>query len=312
MKAKTKTVLCILLLAILLALAACSGNSPTGNRGNQLSDDATEQMEDEAPEKEAGSSSEKPTSPRNTAPSKSPTSQKSSGSVDISSFLKPPSTKSNSTKPPSTKPLTYEEAMAICNAWLGNNAELTSYSLYENEYEQDEVPPPTFTLFGEHYYEFFVSYNWDDTYNNGQTHIILVHELTGELLSQYNIWTNGDNLTATIDMLDDWVVGKHAEKKPALLTTNEAVTIYNDWMDNRAYQQDDFSQYRISKKSHGEYTIFGEQYYFFAAEDEYMYWYNVLIHIETGEILFMYSSDGMHSETVIEQLDELYNNMNRQ
>ena len=68
---------------------------------------------------------------------------------------------------PSLTPLTFHEAMAICDEWIYERPDLVLYAVPEWYYEFDddwddewsEVPPPTYFLFGEQYYEFYVSYS---------------------------------------------------------------------------------------------------------------------------------------------------------
>ena len=232
-------------------------------------------------------------SPENSAPPSAtvppPTSSPSSDPTDPADA---------STTPPSEPTLlTYDEARAICGAWLDDHADLTSYSI--PDYDPYEIPPPTYSLFGTDYYEFCVSYSWDEAYANGHLHYILVHAETGELLSRFIIITEGERRTVTVELLDDWYTGEHAAYPPALLTADEAMAIYDAWRDKHG----DYSEYSLNRQSYGQYVIFGEQYYYFHAEDGYMYWYNILVHMETGELLFMMIEDGMFGGEHVMQLD---------
>jgi len=199
--------------------------------------------------------------------------------------------------------LSFEEAKALCGAWIDAHPDLTTYKVNWMSYES-ETPPPTFSLFGELYYEFNVSYLWDQTYSTGYSHTVLVHAGTGELASLFMSQVDGEFLTQTIVPLDDWYRGESAAPPQALLTADEAVARYNAWVDERSEDRAIFSLHRLYEYFYGMYEIFGEQYYHFYAEDDLLYWYNVLIHVNTGEMLFMMTSDGMFPETMIETLED--------
>jgi len=200
--------------------------------------------------------------------------------------------------------LSFEEAKAICAAWIDGHPGLTSYEVNWMNYES-EVPPPTFSLFGEAYYEFSISYLWDQSYSTGYSHVALVHAVTGELLSLFMSQMEGEFLIQTIERMDDWYSGGSAAyPQAALLTADEAIEIYDAWVDGRTDDRDASGLYRLNSYFYSLYEIFGEQYYHFSAEEDFLYWYNILVHVDTGELLFMMISDGMFPETMIESLED--------
>jgi len=221
----------------------------------------------------------------------------------------------NSTLPSATDPLlallTYDEAMAIAKTWLDNHADLpTSYTIHDLSYPPDEIPPPTYSLFGIQYYEFIMSSHWDETYSNGYLHYVLVHAETGELLSRYcdfYLGTDGKHLSDVfVKSLDDWYTDKHAAYTPAFLTADEAIAIYDAWKNERYGDNPDRSNFNLHSKSYGKYEIFGEQYYYFRAEDDDKYWYNILVHMETGELLHVTIYDGMFGGEDVMTLADYY------
>jgi len=88
----------------------------------------------------------------------------------------------------------------------------------------------------------------------------------------------------------------------AFLSVDEAILIYNTWLDNH----DEVSSYTLDKQYYQTFDILGEQYYCFNADDPIRYWYNILIHMQTGELLFMMKSDGEYPATSIEPLENWY------
>jgi len=206
--------------------------------------------------------------------------------------------------------MTYEEAMAICIAWFDARADLSHYVLNADaEYDMAEPGypvPPTFSLFGEHYYTFYVTYDVED--ETDYYHVILVHEETGELLSSTLDINDDDFPTMIMEFMDDWYRGEQAELAPALLTADEALDIYyarvNDLPDDRLF----FAETRMDEQPQGKIVLFGEQYYLFGAEENHMYWYNILVHMVTGDLLFMWIHDGMYGGFEIVLLDDLIDN----
>jgi len=201
-------------------------------------------------------------------------------------------------------PMTYEEAMAICEAWLDARPELSPYTLYDMAEPDSDYPvPPTFSVLGEHYYTFYVTYDVED--ETDYFHVILVHEETGELLSSTLDINDDDFPTMIVEMLEDWYRGERAEPVPALLSVDEALGIYQTRMDDLPDDQDYFSEIRLERQPQGGVVLFGEQYYLFGAEENNMYWYNILVHMVTGDLLFMWIHDGMYGGYEIVLLDDL-------
>jgi len=198
--------------------------------------------------------------------------------------------------------LTYYEAMAIAQAWVDSHADLASYEVHDDSYPPYEIPPPTFNLFGVEHYEFVALWEWDDDYANGFLHTILVDAQTGGLLSFYMTQTDGIR-SITVESLDDWYSGEHVEYAPALLTADEALEVYNAWLNDHV--NDDYI-FRLNSQLHGKYVIFGEQYYYFQSENPEAYWYNVLVHMETGELLVLFIYDGMWGGSDIWRIDDRY------
>jgi len=85
-----------------------------------------------------------------------------------------------------------------------------------------------------------------------------------------------------------------------LLTSDGAFAVYDSWQKNHPDMP------LISRQS-STYEYKGEQYYLFPAKDAYMYYYNILVHMESGELLHMLIEDGMDPITLIEPLDNWFN-----
>lgn len=207
--------------------------------------------------------------------------------------------------------LTYDEAMAIARAWLDDHTDLpSSYTIHDWSNPPDEIPPPTYSLFGIEYYEFPMVSNWDETYSNGYVHYVLVHAETGELLSSYcdfYLGTDGKDLRdVSIEELDDWYNDSHAAYTPAVLSADESIAIYDVWKNERYGDNPDYSGLDLHRKSYGKYEIFGEQYYYFRAEDSTKYWYNILVHMGTGELLHVTIYDGMFGGEDVMLLDDWF------
>ena len=212
-----------------------------------------------------------------------------------------------STRQQDMAPLTYDEAFDMCNEWLNENMALDSYAAIKWFEEDFEEIPPTFSLFGQDYFEICVSYAFDESYDNGYTHYFLVHERTGEIISFYRSFTNGVYQIATLESLSQWYYGVREPYAPVLLTMEEAISIYDTWLENRFDDSEDISYYRLNNQTKNKFEIFGEQYYYFYAEIDYYYWYSVLINMRTGELLIFMTGDGLLSETIIEPLDDWFN-----
>ena len=205
------------------------------------------------------------------------------------------------TPTPISAPQTVEDAAAICNAWLDNHPDLTSYAVSYWE-EPDSPLPPTYQLYGEEYYELFVSPQEDES--SGYSHEVLVHAKTGDLLSLFRTYWDGEIPTHTVERLDDWYNGGLYPGASSVLTPDEAIAIYNTWLEEHLDASDEPSEYVLDALSYEKYVIFGEEYYYFRAAEPYKYWYNILVHMETGDLLFMMISDGMYSLTSIEPLGD--------
>jgi len=203
---------------------------------------------------------------------------------------------------PNATPMTYEEAMAICIAWFDARADLSHYIL--NDWVEPGYPmPPTFAIFGEQYYTFYVSYNMED--EDEYYHVILVHVETGELISFAFDENDGDLPTVFVEMIEDWYLGERAEPTPALLSASEALRLYQTRMDDLPDDHDYYFEIRMDRQPQGKVVLFGELYYLFEAEENHMYWYNVLVHMVTGDLLFMWIHDGMYGGFEIMHLDDM-------
>jgi len=207
--------------------------------------------------------------------------------------------------------LTYEEAMAIAQAWLDDHPDLSAYFNGDWSYDPYEIPPPTYSLFGTQYYEFILSSNGEEAEDAWYSHIILVPAETGELLSMYcDIRFGVDWLyieDVYVTLLDDWYNGGHATYPPARVTAQEALAVYAAWRDDHFDDDSYFSDITLNEELYGTYVIFGEPYYYFKPETGMPYWYNILVHMETGELLFVEMCDGMFWEEYVMPLDDWFN-----
>ncbi|MDR2713062.1 MAG: hypothetical protein LBB91_08115 [Clostridiales bacterium] len=93
---------------------------------------------------------------------------------------------------------------------------------------------------------------------------------------------------------------------PAQLSADEARAIYNMWLDAHFADHEDISAYTLSKQSNEIYELGGEDHYLFHADEMSMYWYNILVHMKTGELLIMITPDGEDQAIDIEPLDDWY------
>ena len=84
-----------------------------------------------------------------------------------------------------------------------------------------------------------------------------------------------------------------------LLTSDGAFAVYESWRENHP----DTSE--ISRQSE-TYKYNGEQYFLFPAKYTYEYYFNILVHMETGQLLYKLVTDGMNPITLIEPLDNWY------
>ena len=88
---------------------------------------------------------------------------------------------------------------------------------------------------------------------------------------------------------------------PARLTADEAKALYDAWLKNH----EELADYTLGEEDE-TYEWQGGQYYLFHAENPTYYWYNILVDMETGELLFMMMSDGEYPETIVQPLDGWY------
>lgn len=217
---------------------------------------------------------------------------------------------SPSPKPSSPTLLTFDEAREICATWLENHTDVPSEYFDEWVVDPYEIPPPTYYLFNVPYYKIFVSNCLDGA--SKFSHDILVQAETGALLSLSEVWLDENLQTTTVELLDDWYAAETAASAPASLTADEAIAVYDAWLQEHSDNPNDTAEYSLDKQSNSKFVLFGEQYYYFKAEDGWMYWYNILVHMETGELLFMMIEDGMFGGTTIMPLDDWYDMANVQ
>ena len=191
--------------------------------------------------------------------------------------------------PSDPAPLSADAALAMYDSWREGQDALSSYTLDGQSYQ-------FFELFGERYYWFSAEEITSYWYN------ILIHAETGELL--FMMTSDGEYPTTSIEPLDDWVNGVAVgSSEPAPLSADAALAMYDSWREG----QDALSAYALDGQSYQFFELFGERYYWFSAEEITSYWYNILIHTETGELLFMMTSDGEYPTTSIEPLDDWVN-----
>ena len=124
---------------------------------------------------------------------------------------------------------------------------------------------------------------------------ILVHKETGALFHLDSPYSSVGFVP-----IDDWYNKDHAGYAPAL-SANDARAVYNTWLGNHA----GMSEYTLSLN----YAIYedGAYYYWFFAENPEWYWYNILVDMETGGLLFMMTPDGEDTTPTIEPMDDYYN-----
>jgi len=88
---------------------------------------------------------------------------------------------------------------------------------------------------------------------------------------------------------------------PAGMTADEARDIYAAWLEDHT----ELADYALGDEDE-TYEWQGAQYHLFHAENPTYYWYNILVDMETGELLFMMMSDGEFPETTVQPLDGWY------
>ena len=180
--------------------------------------------------------------------------------------------------------ITSDAARALLQSWVDSHPFQLGSVL---EPECDE-----FFVDGVEYYRFVLS-----IIGLGKAEI-LVHKETGEIFHFDSPYS-----TQGFEPVDDWYNRDHAEYAPKRLTVGEAMTIYNAWLRTH----DELSGYKLSKNSIEEYELNGEQFHLFHANDIDKYWYNILVHMVTGELFFMLTPDGLDTTVTIEPLDDWYN-----
>ena len=126
---------------------------------------------------------------------------------------------------------------------------------------------------------------------------ILVSEENGELFhlsSPYN--------ETGFEPIDDWYNREHAANAPTVSAEN-ARMIYDNWL----VQHAELSDYTLSREPNRIYEADGDIYYLFSADNMEWYWYNILVHIETGELMLYMTPDGEDPVSTIEPLEDWYN-----
>jgi hypothetical protein len=150
-----------------------------------------------------------------------------------------------------------------------------------------------------------MSYQWDESYETGYSHNILINAKTGELLSQYVEKSKGKLTTTTIELFDDWYNKNHAKLPPASITAEDAIELYNAYISGRVDNYGGIAEFRLNKQSYEKYVIFNKQFYLFRSEEEYKYYYNVLVNMETGDMSYLQIDDGMFGGEHIMLLDDM-------
>ena len=95
---------------------------------------------------------------------------------------------------------------------------------------------------------------------------------------------------------------KSVEK--SVLSVNKARALAQAWLDKHPVED---GPNKLDDMFF-EYTHNGEVYYQFFLTTMQMYWFNILVHMETGDMLLLLIEDGMDGGDYIEPLDEWYNN----
>ena len=92
-----------------------------------------------------------------------------------------------------------------------------------------------------------------------------------------------------------------AVEPPSLLAPDEARRIAQEWLYEHPID------YHYLGRGYEDATIDGEEYFEFFLDEPYMYWFSILVHKKTGEMLARTVSDGMDYYEEIEPLDDWYN-----
>ena len=125
---------------------------------------------------------------------------------------------------------------------------------------------------------------------------ILVNDETGKL---YHL--SPPTSSAAFEPIDDWYNREHAAGAPAI-SAEKARTMYETWIETRP----SMSHFVLSPLPNKIYEIDGNYYYWFWADYYEWYWYNVLIDINSGNMLYMMISDGEETYIEIEPLDDFF------
>ena len=88
---------------------------------------------------------------------------------------------------------------------------------------------------------------------------------------------------------------------PARLSAEEARALYTVWLETHP----ELAEYTLSAVD-DTYEWQGEQYHMFHTARPDWYWYNILVHTETGELLFLMTPDGEDPVTTVEPLEDWY------
>ena len=88
----------------------------------------------------------------------------------------------------------------------------------------------------------------------------------------------------------------------AFLPADEAREIAQAWLKDHPIKEPD-----ILEREYDSLIVDGEEYYMFFPDSHEMYWFSILVHKETGELLARVKSDGESPIEEIEPLDEWYN-----
>ena len=268
----------------LMSLASCG--SPSPQESNQLPNAVSEALNNALSTTEAS----KPTEPASKPVLPSLTPSKPSLPALVPTPTPAPSASADSA---------VDKAVSLYNAWLATHDELSSYTLNSQDYQ-------TFDIFGEPYYWFGTEDPTKYWYH------VLIPVETGELL--FMMKSDGEYTSTTIEPLEDWYNNVFVDSSestdtpsaPAFLTIEEAIAVYDSWLSEHA----EVSSYTLNRQYHQTFDLFGEPYYWFSTDNPTTYWYQVLVPMEagTGELLFMMISDGEHSATSIERLEDWYGN----
>ena len=105
----------------------------------------------------------------------------------------------------------------------------------------------------------------------------------------------------------DSIVTPPSEPAPTSLTSNEARTIAQKWLDEHPDVQLSSDNPNTLEYVCQNMTFNGEEYYMFQLDDAKIYWFSILVHTETGSLLHRFTPDGEFPVEEIEPLDDWYN-----